>query len=57
MGIYSKDYVADPEALVLYAVTAACGFALVENVQYVISSSSVSSEESPPLRSAWRQWP
>ena len=45
MGIYSKDYVADPEALVLYAVTAACGFALLENVQYVVSSSLVSSEE------------
>jgi hypothetical protein len=37
--IYTKSWVADPSALVLYAVTAACGFALVENMLYVASAS------------------
>jgi RsiW-degrading membrane proteinase PrsW (M82 family) len=43
--IYRKDYVADPSALVLYAITAACGFALAENLEYVLSSASASSEQ------------
>jgi len=44
-SIYRKDYVADPSALVLYAITAACGFALAENLEYVLSSASASSEQ------------
>lgn len=37
-NIYTKDYVADPSALVLYAIAGACGFAAVENVQYVMAA-------------------
>ena len=43
--IYTKDYVADPSSLVLYAITGACGFALVENIQYVLASASVSTTQ------------
>ena len=37
-NIYTKDYVADPSALLLYAIAGACGFAAVENVQYVMAA-------------------
>lgn len=36
MTIYRKDYIGDPQALVLYAITAACGFSLMENLQYTL---------------------
>jgi RsiW-degrading membrane proteinase PrsW (M82 family) len=37
--IYSKaDFVGGPPALVLYAITAACGFAFMENLQYTYRS-------------------
>ena len=42
--IYTKDYVADPQALVLYAITAGCGFALGENLMYVFTAGFVTPE-------------
>lgn len=41
VSIYRNDYVCDPQSLILYSATGACGFALVENLQYILSQQSV----------------
>ena len=38
--IHTKDWVADPQALVLYAATSGCAFALVENIMYVFQATT-----------------
>jgi RsiW-degrading membrane proteinase PrsW (M82 family) len=40
-AVVAKDFVADPGALIVYALAAANGFACVENILYVLSTRSV----------------
>eukprot|EP01052_Picozoa_sp_SAG31_P017525 SAG31_NODE_1201_length_9418_cov_3.410881_10_plen_328_part_00 len=50
-SIYTKAWVSDPRALVLYAATAAAGFAAAENMEYLGRAYLSAQTESPDLGS------